>query len=165
VRRTRHRGTAAARGFTLIELLITVVIVGILALSAMPLAELAVQRSRESELRSALRQLREAIDAYKREVDEGRVARKALETGYPPTLDVLVTGVADEKSPKREKIYFLRRIPRNPLVDDPRLTSADTWGKRSYASPADDPKSGDDVYDVYAPGEGVGLNGIPYRNW
>jgi len=101
VRRTRHRGTAAARGFTLIELLITVVIVGILALSAMPLAELAVQRSRESELRSALRQLREAIDAYKREVDEGRVARKALETGYPPTLDILVTGVADEKSPKR----------------------------------------------------------------
>jgi general secretion pathway protein G len=155
----------AARGFTLIELLITVVIVGILALSAMPLAELAVQRTRESELRSSLRQLREAIDAYRRDVDDGKIARKALDTGYPPTLDILVTGVADEKSPTREKIYFLRRIPRNPLVDDPRLSNAETWGKRSYASPPDDPKPGDDVFDVYPIGDGVGLNGIAYRDW
>jgi general secretion pathway protein G len=155
----------AARGFTLIELLITVVIVGILALSAMPLAELAVQRTRESELRSSLRQLREAIDAYRRDVDDGKIARKALDTGYPPTLDILVTGVADEKSPTREKIYFLRRIPRNPLADDPRLSNAETWGKRSYASPPDDPKPGDDVFDVYPIGDGVGLNGIAYRDW
>jgi general secretion pathway protein G len=155
----------ASRGFTLIELLITVVIVGILALSAMPLAELAVQRSKESELRSALRQLREAIDAYRREFDEGRIARKALDTGYPPTLDILVTGVEDEKSPKREKIYFLRRIPRNPFADDPGLSNAETWGTRSYASPPDDPKPGDDVYDVYPIGGGVGLNGVPYRDW
>jgi general secretion pathway protein G len=161
----RPRRAIAARGFTLIELLITVVIVGILALSAMPLAELAVQRSKESELRSALRQLREAIDAYRRDVDDGKIARKALDTGYPPNLDVLVTGIEDEKSPNRQKIYFLRRIPRNPLVDDPRLPDAETWGKRSYASPPDDPKPGDDVFDVYPIGGGVGLNGIPYRDW
>ncbi len=156
---------ARERGFTLIELLITVVIVGILALSAMPLAELAVQRSKESELRSALRQIREAIDTYRRDVEEGRIPRKALESGYPPTLDILVTGVEDEKSPNKKKIYFLRRIPRNPLVDDPRLSNSDTWGKRSYASPPDDPKPGEDVFDVYPAGEGVGLNGIPYRDW
>jgi general secretion pathway protein G len=161
---TRRR-SLAPQGFTLIELLITVVIVGVLALSAMPLAELAVQRSKESELRAALRQLREAIDAYRRDVEEGRIPRKALDTGYPPNLDVLVTGVEDEKSPKREKIYFLRRIPRNPLVDDPRLSNAETWGKRSYASPPDDPKPGEDVFDVYPIGDGVGLNGIPYRSW
>lgn len=160
-----RRNSAPASGFTLIELLITVVIVGILALSAMPLAELAVQRSKESELRGALRQLREAIDAYRRDVEEGRIPRKALESGYPPTLDILVTGVEDEKSPNRKKIYFLRRIPRNPLVDDPRLSNSDTWGKRSYASPPDDPKPGEDVFDVYPAGEGVGLNGIPYRDW
>jgi general secretion pathway protein G len=152
-------------GFTLIELLITVVIVGILALSAMPLAEVAVQRGKESELRGALRQIREAIDAYRRDVDEGRIARKALDSGYPATLDILVTGVEDEKSPNRKKIYFLRRIPRNPLVDDPKLSNADTWGKRSYASPPDDPKPGDDVFDVFPIGEGIGLNGIPYRDW
>jgi general secretion pathway protein G len=162
---SRSRRNSAPSGFTLIELLITVVIVGILALSAMPLAELAVQRSKESELRGALRQLREAIDAYRRDVEEGRIPRKALESGYPPTLDVLVTGVEDEKSPNRKKIYFLRRIPRNPLVDDPRLSNSDTWGKRSYASPPDDPKPGEDVFDVFPAGEGVGLNGIPYRDW
>jgi general secretion pathway protein G len=109
--------------------------------------------------------LREAIDAYRRDVEEGRIARKALDTGYPPNLDVLVTGVEDEKSPKREKIYFLRRIPRNPLVDDPRLSNAETWGKRSYASAPDEPKPGEDVFDVYPIGDGVGLNGIPYRSW
>lgn len=158
-------GLSKARGFTLIELLITVVIVGILALSAMPLAELTVQRGKESELRSALRQIREAIDTYRRDVEEGRIARKALDSGYPATLDILVTGVEDEKSPTRKKIYFMRRIPRNPLADDARLSNADTWGKRSYASPPDEPKPGDDVFDVFPMGEGVGLNGIPYRDW
>jgi general secretion pathway protein G len=162
---SRAPHAVASRGFTLIELLITVVIVSILALTAMPLAELAVLRSKESELRTALRQLREGIDAYRREVDEGRIPRKTLDSGYPPTLDILVTGVEDEKSPNRQKMYFLRRIPRNPLADDPRLSNADTWGKRSYASPAEDPKPGDDVYDVYPTGGGVGLNGIPYRDW
>jgi general secretion pathway protein G len=155
----------SARGFTLIELLITVVIVSILALTAMPLAELAVQRTKESELRSALRQIREAIDAYRRDVDEGKIARKTLESGYPPTLDILVTGVEDEKSPTRQKIYFLRRIPRNPLADDPGLSNSETWGKRSYASPPDEPKPGDDVFDVFPNGGGVGLNGVAYRDW
>ena len=160
---TRH--PRAAGGFTLIELLVTVVIVSVLALSAMPLAELGVQRARESELKVAMRQIREAIDAYKREVDEGRIARKATDSGYPPSLDILVSGVEDEKSPTRKKIYFLRRIPRNPLIDDPKASGADTWGKRSYASPPDDPKPGDDVYDVYPLGGGTGLNGIAYRDW
>ncbi len=157
----RSRG----RGFTLIELLVTVVILSVLALAAMPMAELTVQRAKESELRSALRQIREGIDAYKREVDDGRIARKVTDTGYPPTLEILVTGVEDEKSPTKQKIYFLRRIPRNPLVDDPQLSNAATWGKRSYASPPEEPKAGDDVFDVYPTGGGVGLNGIAYRDW
>jgi general secretion pathway protein G len=159
------RRSRGAGGFTLIELLVTVVIVSILAVAALPLAEVCVQRSRESELRVALRQIREAIDAYKREVDDGRIARKATDSGYPPSLEILVSGVEDEKSPTRQKIYFLRRIPRNPLLDDPKASSADTWGKRSYASAPDDPKPGDDVYDVYPLGGGTGLNGIAYRDW
>jgi len=165
MKRPGTRCPRAAGGFTLIELLVTVVIVSVLALAAMPLAELAVQRSKESELRSALRQIREAIDAYKRDVDEGRIARKALDSGYPPSLEVLVSGVEDEKSPTRKKIYFLRRIPRNPLADDPKVPSGETWGKRSYASPPDDPKPGDDIYDVYPLGGGTGLNGLAYRDW
>jgi general secretion pathway protein G len=165
MKRFASRPSRTARGFTLIELLVTVVIVSVIALTALPLAELGVQRARESELKVALRQMREAIDAYKREVDDGRIARKATDSGYPPSLDILVSGVEDEKSPTRQKIFFLRRVPRNPFLDDPKASGAETWGKRSYASPPDDPKPGDDVYDVYPLGGGTGLNGIAYRDW
>jgi len=157
--------TRARRGFTLIELLVTLAIIGVLASAVVPLAELAVQRTKEQELRVALRQIRGALDAYKRAVDEGHVTRKADASGYPPTLDVLVEGVPDEKNPEKAKIYFLRRIPRDPLNSDADVSAAKTWGKRSYASPHDAPEEGNDVFDVYSLAEGAGLNGIPYRQW
>lgn len=152
-------------GFTLIEMLITVAIVGILAAGLVPLGELAVQRSRESDLRTALRQIRTAIDEYKKAVDEGRVARKADETGYPPNLQVLATGVADAKSPKKTQIYFLRRLPRDPFHRDPNVPPEQTWGLRSYDSPPDSPRAGKDVFDIYSLSDGKGINGIAYRQW
>lgn len=154
-----------ATGFTLIELLITVAIVALLAAMVLPIGELAVQRGREQDLRAALREIRGAIDAYKQAVDEGRVARNADETGYPRNLDMLAAGVVDIRTPDRRKIYFLRRLPRDPMAPDPGLSPAATWGKRSYASPPDNPQEGDDVFDVYSRSSGVGLNGIPYRQW
>ena len=57
-----------AAGFTLIELVITVAIVGLVASVAFPMAELAVQRGKERELRDALQQIRTAIDGYKHAV-------------------------------------------------------------------------------------------------
>lgn len=158
----RIRGSG---GFTLIELVITVAIVAILASVALPLNELAVQRSREQDLRRALREIREAIDAYKQSFDEGRIQRRVGESGYPKRIENLVEGVEDQKSPKKDRIYFLRRIPRDPLATDPGLAPADTWGKRSYASPPDEPREGDDVFDVYSLAPGKGINGRPYREW
>jgi general secretion pathway protein G len=153
------------RGFTLIELVIVVAIVAILVAGLMPLGELASQRAKEQDLHAALRDIRTAIDAYKQAADEGRVARKADETGYPPALAVLATGVANEKDVEKRKIYFLRRIPRDPFFTDPEVPAEKTWGLRSYFSPPDDPREGKDVFDVYSLSNGKGLNGVPHRQW
>lgn len=152
------------RGFTLIELLVVVVIVAILATMALPLADLAQQRVKEEELRSALRQIRTAIDAYKQASDEGRIVKAADATGYPSHLLLLVQGVEDAKSPDRKMIYFLRRLPRDPFAD-PTLAPEKSWGLRSYASPPERPTPGVDVFDVYSTQTGAGLNGVPYSQW
>lgn len=153
------------RGFTLIELIVTVAIIGILASAALPLAELAVTRAKENDLRHALREIRTALDAYKLAWDERRIARKADQSGYPPTLEVLVEGVEDQRSPKKDKIYFLRRIPRDPFARDTSVAPDKTWGLRSYASPPDEPREGEDVFDVFSRSTRTGLNGIAYREW
>jgi general secretion pathway protein G len=154
-----------SRGFSLIELMVTVAIISILASMVLPLTELAAQRSREVELRAALREIRGAIDAYRQAVDEGRIPRAADASGYPRDLEILANGVVDPKSPDQRKMYFLRRLPRDPMSTDPALPAVQTWGKRSYRSPPDNPQEGDDVFDVYSLSPGVGLNGVPYREW
>lgn len=155
----------SGRGFTLIELAVSVAILALLASMAFPVAKLAAQRERELELRVSLRQIRSAIDAYKKAADEGRVEKKVGESGFPHSLDDLVLGLPDAKTPNKQLFFILRRLPRDPMNMDPTISAADTWGKRSSVSPADAPAEGEDVFDVYSLSPGQGLNGVPYREW
>jgi len=86
------------------------------------------------------------------------VTRAADATGYPPSLTTLVEGAPDKRKPDAPKVYFLRRVPADPM-------GGEEWGLRSYASAADSPQPGKDVYDVFSKSDGTGLNGVPYRQW
>jgi general secretion pathway protein G len=141
-------------------------ILGILASVVLPLSRVTVKRAKELELKRDLRMIRTAIDEYKRAYDEMRIRQELGGTGYPKSLSVLVEGVDDIKSPKPgAKIRFLRRIPRDPMNPDKTIPPEESWGLRSYDSDPDEPKEGDDVYDVYSKSEEIGLDGTPYKEW
>jgi general secretion pathway protein G len=150
-----------ARGYTLVELLAVLAVLGILAMGAAPLAELATQRQKEQALRDALWEIRSALDAHKRAVDAGQIARVPGGSGYPPNLAVLVQGVP---GPQGQAMYFLRRIPRDPFAPADQPAEA-TWALRAYDSPPDAPQPGADVYDVMSRSARIGSNGVPLKEW
>ena len=152
------------RGVTLLELLIALTILSILAAAIMPLAEVTVRRHKELELRESLRLVRGAIDAYKEAYEEAvrqqKIIPDAEDTGYPKTLEELVTGSRfGDLYPYQRK--FLRRIPKDPMDRDEK-----GWGLRSHADEADTENwGGEDVYDIYSQSEGTALDGSRYRDW
>lgn len=145
--------------------MVTLAILALLASMAVPFAQLVQQRQKETVLRDALRQIRVALDTYKQNVKEGRIESPADASGYPPDLDALWQGVADKTKPDASKLYFLRRLPRDPFYPDSAAPPASTWGVRSYSSPPDAPAPGRDVFDIYSLSPATGLNGVPYREW
>jgi len=171
VRHVAH--SSRVRGFTLVEMLITLAIVGLLAMVAMPLYEVTTTRVKETELRQALRTIRAGLDAYKEATDAGILAKAAGESGYPPSLDTLTQVL--EKANKRDfglnageasqRMVILRQLPRDPFFPDPQVPAAQTWNTRAYASRPGDTSSGADVFDVSSKSTRIGLDGTPYSSW
>ncbi len=152
-------------GFTLVELMVTLTLLSIIALTAMPLAELASIRMKEHELRQSLRLIRTALDQYKAASDSGLIPKAAGESGYPPNLDVLTSPITSSKEIVQIPLVFLRSLPRDPFNTDPSLPPSGTWSLREYRSSASDPRAGDDVFDIHSPSTKTGLNGIRYDQW
>lgn len=156
----RASGSLRRQGFTLLEMIVTATVLIILASAVVPMAKNGLKRQRELELRRALREMRTAIDNYKAAAEQQRIkAPPPEQMGYPESLDVLVDGV-EVTGRATGKLRFLRRIPVDPM------TGKAEWGLRSTN---DDPKStswgGGHVFDVYTNSPGVGMNGVPYKEW
>ena len=142
------------------ELIVAFTIMLILTSMAVPLARSKVRAERERELRYALRDMRYAIDKYKDFADAGAFGPLKQGTdGYPESLQQLVDGVK-LAGPKDQKMYFLRRIPRDPF------TGNREWGMRSDQ---DDPKStswgGQNLFDVYSKTYEKAPDGTAYAEW
>lgn len=151
-------------GLTLIELVIAIALLGILAATVIPLAEVTATRTKELELRRSLRQVRTAIDEYHTDYQEAVKAKKIFATvdasGYPEELEALLVG-NDWGGLFSYKKKYLRRIPKDPFD-----TYGDGWGLRSYADEPDTTVwGGNDVYDVYTQSDAMALDGTYYRDW
>lgn len=165
------RERARSSGFTLIELSITLALIGLLSMLALPLYEMTATRVKESELRQALRTIRAGIDTYKAATDSGGLALEPGQSGYPPSLDKLTEPL--ELLGKRDlsgtvasrRMVILRQLPRDPFNTDVNIAASETWNTRAYASRADDPQPGDDVFDVSPKSDRKALDGSFYSSW
>lgn len=158
---------ANSRGYTLVELLVVLAVLAVLASAAMPLAQMARQREQERELKRALWEIRDALDAWRRAREAGAIvpAPGVAAAPYPPTLQALEQAWPDARPTHRGQVLrFLRRVPRDPFAD-PALPAAATWGLRGYHAEADAPRPGNEVYDVHSLSPRVGLNGVALRQW
>lgn len=152
-----HYKSNPQRGVTLLEMIVVITILLLLMGAAVPVVKISVKRTKETELRRDLWEMRAAIDRYKDAADKNAFQSKLGSEGYPPDLDTLVNGV-DVAGGK--KIRFLRRVPVDPM------TGNKDWGLRAMK---DDPQSdswgGENIFDVYTKSTGTALNGTKYKDW
>jgi general secretion pathway protein G len=150
-------------GYSFVELLVVTTIVLILASAVQPLARVTIQRQKESELRRALRDMRDAIDKFKDAADQGMIPSTELKSGsegYPPDLETLVDGVSVANDASGRKLKFLRRVPVDPI------TGEAEWGLRAYQDKPDTTTwGGQNVFDVRSLSTGTALDGSKYKDW
>ena len=103
------------------------------------------QAEKEQQLRTALEQIRDAIDHYHGMFVRGKTMAPVDSNGYPPDLQTLVNGVEAQG----KTIHFLRKIPIDPM------TGTTDWGLRVRGG----------VFDVYSKSEGKALDGTDYKDW
>ena len=157
--RTRRERRSRQAGYTLAELVMVAAVMVALAAVTLPVAKFTAKRSKEADLRAALREMRSGIDEYKRYSDQGFIPIDLGTDGYPKELEILVEGV-EIVGQVDKKVKFMRRIPVDPM------TGKAEWGLRSYQDEFDSTSwGGENVYDVYSLSRGVGLNGVPYQKW
>jgi general secretion pathway protein G len=166
------------RGVTLLELLVTIAIVMVLASVALPLSKYSSKRSQELELRQKLREMRMAIDEFRKDwardgdLLTGQLCVKNKSsckeytgvTGYPKTLETLLTveltgaeATVREVKPMRR---YLRRIPVDPM------TGTKDWGLRCYQDPPDvQDWCREDVFDVHSKSQDRAIDQSKYRDW
>jgi general secretion pathway protein G len=96
-------GLKPAEGFTLIELVITITVLTILTLGVIPLLTISVKRQKEQQLRLALRQMRTAIDEFRRDTNgmqctgltgaqpPGEEGRPVAQTYFDPRSKVVIS--------------------------------------------------------------------------
>jgi general secretion pathway protein G len=153
----------ASPGFTFIELVVATAVLMILASAALPIARVSIRRQKEAELHRSLREMRTALDDFKRWADAGRISTMGVNIGsenYPPSLEILVEGAPFTNDASGRKKKFLRRIPLDPI------TGKADWGLRAYSDTPDaNSWGGQSVYDVYSKAPGTGLDGTKYRDW
>lgn len=166
------------RGVTLLELMMTVTIILILASVAMPLSAYTSKRTQELELRHKLRELRTALDDFRRDwardgdllighlcvKNKSSCKEHSGVTGYPKTLETLLgvelTGAEAALRETKAVRRYLRRIPVDPM------TGAGDWALRCYQDP---PETQDwcreDVFDLHSKSEELAADKSKYRDW
>ena len=153
-----------SRGLTMIEMIAVSTIIVILATVAVPVIATMQRKHKEIELRQALREVRSAIDDYRRIIGDNPALQNNPHIrpeceGYPCELEDLVNGI-DTGQVKELKLKFLRRIPVDPM------TGKREWGMRS--SKQDPDASAWDhlhVFDIYSLSEGMDQDGTSYKAW